>query len=128
MGRLAAWLTRSPWPAYPGLLAALVGGLPLFLRMPPWADLTLYDVAARNLLTGGVLYRDVFDTNLPGFVWALAAVRAVFGWSYEAVRAVDLLVVAGIVALLDRLGARAGASRSARAWAAAGVAAFYPFT
>ena len=107
---------------------ALLVGVPVFLRMPPWCDLTLYDVAARSLLNGGVLYRDVFDTNLPGFVWALAAVRAVLGWSYEAVRAVDLLVVAGIVALLDRLAARAGASQPARTWAAAAVAAFYPFT
>src|SRR5947209_11592665 len=80
--------------------AALVAGVPVFLRTPPWCDVTLYDVAARNLLRGGVLYRDVFDTNLPGFVWALAAVRAVLGWSYEALWTVDLAIVAGSVALI----------------------------
>ena len=60
---------------------ALAAGVPLFLRMPPWCDLTLYDVAAQNLLRGGVHYRDVFDTNLPGFVWVLAALQSVLGRS-----------------------------------------------
>ena len=107
---------------------ALVVGVPLFLRMPPWCDLTLYDVAAQNLLRGGVHYRDVFDTNLPGFVWILTAIRATFGWSTEVVRCVDLLIVTGIVVLLDRLAAYGGATRSSRAWMVAGVAIFYPFT
>src|SRR5271166_4500246 len=74
----------------------LVAGLPLFLRMPLWIDVTLYDLAARSVLAGGTHYRDVFDTNPPGFVWALCLVRTVFGPSSEALRAVDLAVV-GIV-------------------------------
>ena len=117
------------WPWLPWLVAvpALVAGLPLFLRMPPWCDLTLYDVAARNLLAGGVHYRDVFDTNLPGFVWLLAGVRAVFGWSTEAVRLVDLAIVVGVVGVLDRLAVAGGADRTARAWAIAGAALLYPF-
>jgi hypothetical protein len=96
--------------------------------MPPWCDVTLYDVAAQNLLGGGIHYRDVFDTNMPGFPWALAGVRAVLGWSTEAVRAVDLLVVGGIAWLLERLATRGGADRAARAWLLAGIAVFYPFT
>jgi len=119
---------RLVWLARAVLVAALVAGVPPFLRMPPWCDLTLYDVAARNLLSGGVHYRDVFDTNMPGFLWALAAVRSALGWSVEAARAVDLMIVAGAVLLLDRLAARAGADRAARAWAVTGVALFYPFT
>jgi len=107
--------------------AAAIAGVPLFLRMPPWCDLTLYDVAARNILSGGVHYRDVFDTNMPGFVWLLALVRWLFGWSVEAVRAVDLAIVAGIVLVLDRLVAASGASWASRAWAVAGVAIFYLF-
>src|SRR5207248_1926801 len=83
---------RSVWLARAVLAAALVAGVPPFLRMPPWCDATLYDVAARNLLRGGVHYRDVFDTNTPGFVWAVAAVRAALGWSTEALRAVDLAI------------------------------------
>ncbi|HEY1190874.1 MAG TPA: hypothetical protein VGE74_24800, partial [Gemmata sp.] len=49
--------------------AVLVAAVPLFLAMPPWCDVTLYQMAARNVLQGGVHYRDIFDTNLPGFVW-----------------------------------------------------------
>ena len=121
-----------PWRSV-GLARAVTAGavffgVPLFLRMPPWCDVTLYDVAARNLLEGGVHYRDVFDTNLPGFVWALTAIRAVLGWSVEALRVIDLAIVSGIVWQLDRLAARAGASRAARAWSVAGMAVFYLFT
>lgn len=39
----------------------------------------MYDVAARNILRGGVHYRDVFDTNLPGIVWLMAAIRSAKG-------------------------------------------------
>ncbi len=108
--------------------AVLVGGVPLFLCMPPWPDVTLYDIAARNILQGGVHYRDVFDTNLPGIVWAMAAVRATCGWSYEALRAWDLAIVAGSAAVLAAWVRRAGGPGYAAAWFVAGVALFYPFT
>jgi len=108
-------------------VVALLGGLPLFLRMPLWCDLTLYDVVVRNLLRGGLHYRDTFDTNLPGFVWLLSAIRSVFGFGAFALRCVDLLVVTGIVVLLDRLARRGGATAAARWWAIAGVCLLYPF-
>lgn len=108
-------------------VVALIVGVPQFLRMPPWCDLTLYDVAAANLLAGGVHYRDVFDTNLPGFVWLLTAIRFLFGESVEVVRLIDLGIVVGIVQAADRLAAAGGADRSARVWAVAAAAWFYPF-
>lgn len=119
---------RSVWAARALAAAALAVGVPLFLRMPPWCDLTLYQMAARNLLEGGTHYKDIFDTNLPGFVWALTLIQWVFGESVLAVRAADLLIVAGVVALVDRLAQLGGASRAARWWAIAGAAALYPFT
>ncbi len=109
-------------------VAALALGVPLFLQSAPWCDLTLYQLAARNLLDGGVLYRDIFDTNLPGFVWALAAIQAAFGESVVAVRAIDLAVVAAITALLTRQVGDAGGGPATRAWFVAGVALFYPFS
>lgn len=121
-----------PWRrAAPGwlLVAVLLAvGLPIFVRMPPWCDLTLYELASRMVMTGGVHYRDVFDTNLPGFVWSLVLVRRAFGSSVEAVRLVDLAIVFACCALLARLARRAGADRPAIAWFAVGAAAFYPFT
>jgi hypothetical protein len=106
----------------------LAAGVPLFLRMPLWCDATLYDVAAQTLLSGGVHYRDVFDTNPPGFVWLLCGVRSAFGTSSEALRAVDLTIVVVIMAALLRLAWQAGAAPASLAWAAAAAAAFYPFS
>jgi hypothetical protein len=86
-----------------GLLVSLLAvGLPLFLRMPLWADVTLYDLAARNVLSGGLHYRDVFDTNPPGIVWVHAAVRSVLGWRSEAIRLFDFGVVSAVILLLLR--------------------------
>ena len=102
-----------PWrSAATGWIVAavvLVIGVPLFLCMPPWNDVTLHDMAVRAMLRGGVHYRDVFDTNLPGIDWAMAGVRAAFGWSYEVLRAFDLVVIAAEVGLLLGWVRRAGA-------------------
>ena len=122
------WPWRRAWPGWLLAVASLAAGLPLFLRMPPWCDLTLYDLAVRTVCTGGVHYRDVFDTNLPGFVWCLALVRFTLGNSVEAVRVVDLSIVLACGVLLARFARRAGADRAGVAWFAAGGAIFYPFT
>ncbi len=105
----------------------LVAGVPPFLRMPLWGDTTLYDVAARTVLAGGVHYRDVFDTNPPGFVWLMCGIRLTLGTSTEAVRVVDLGIVVLVVACLLVWARRCGASHAGVAWAAAAAAAFYPF-
>jgi hypothetical protein len=107
---------------------ALVIGVPLFLCMPPWVDITLYDMAVRNVLRGGVHYRDLFDTNLPGIVWSMAGIRLLFGWSYEALRAADLVIVAAEVALLLSWVRRSGGASYTIAWLAAAAAMYYPFT
>jgi hypothetical protein len=106
----------------------LLAGAPLFLCMPPWNDVTLHDMIVRSLVRGGVLYRDVFDTNLPGIDWAMAGVRLTLGWSYEALRAVDLAVIAAAVWLLAGWVRHGGGTPAAVAWLAAGVALFYPFS
>lgn len=118
------------WQVLPvGLIVlCLVVGVPLFLRSPVWCDCTLYDMAAKNVLTGGVHYRDLFDTNTPGFVWLLAGVRSMVGWSSEALLAVDLLIVLGTTLTLGRLAKLAGATVTNRLWLAAGCAGFYLFT
>src|SRR5262245_11727615 len=109
-------------------LAALAAGVPLFLCMPPWNDVTLHDMAVRAMLRGGVHYRDVFDTNLPGIDWAMAGVRFAFGWSSEVLRAVDLVVIAAEAWLLLGWVRRAGGAGYTVAWLAAAAALFYPFT
>lgn len=120
-------LVRRTLPVTVIVLAAVVG-VPLFIRSPLWCDVTLYDIAARNVLTGGVHYRDVFDTNTPGFVWLMAGIRAAVGWSSENLLAVDLLIVLGVTLTLCRLAKLAGASGLNRLWLAAGCAGFYLFS
>src|SRR5712692_3196119 len=90
---------RLAWTALCGFLLLC---LPLFVCLPLWADVTLYDLAARSVLRGGVHYRDIFDTNLPGMLWLHLAVRAALGWSTEALRLVDISVFALSVLLLAR--------------------------
>ncbi|HEV3385410.1 MAG TPA: hypothetical protein VG097_11395, partial [Gemmata sp.] len=118
---------RSVWLPRVAVLIALISGLPLYLRSPLWCDITLYDLATRNLLDGGIHYRDLFDTNLPGFVWLLTALRWLFGPSAIVVRIADLMVITGVVILIDRLAKWGGATRATRWWALAGVAFLYPF-
>ena len=116
--RLGGWLVAG---------AFLALGVPLFLRMPLWCDPTLYAVAARAISTGGTHYQDIFDTNPPGFVWMLCAVRGVFGTHDLALRAADLFLVVLVTAGLVWWARKAGASGAGAAWVAAAVCAFYPF-
>jgi hypothetical protein len=112
-------------PAWVAVLLLMLVGLPLFVCMPLWADTTLYDLAARNLLDGGIHYRDIFDTNLPGMVWLHAGIRALVGWRSEALRAVDFLVFLGIAGLLARWLAGLGWSRAARVWVVFALLVYY---
>jgi hypothetical protein len=106
-------------------LVLLFVGVPLFLRMPLTNDTELFDLHAELVRSGGVLYRDLLEPNLPGVVWVHLAVRAVLGDSPEAMRLFDLLVFAGILALLARLVALAGGSSRAALWSVVGGAGFY---
>lgn len=107
------------------LLAVLVLGVPLFVRTPIWVDVTYHDLSAWNILHGGTHYKDVFETNLPGMVWAHALVRPVVGWSHEAIRIVDLCVVSSVVFLLSRFLQRSGVSINGRIWFMTAAALFY---
>ena len=89
--------TRFLWGL---LLLAFAIQIPLFVCMPLTSDTVLYDIEARKLVEGGVLYRDYFEANLPGIVWVHVFVRAIIGDSSEAMRGFDLLMVGGIMALL----------------------------
>ena len=76
-------------------MAMLVGGAlvvaavrgPLFLCAPLGPDPVMYDLQARVVDDGGVLYRDILEPNLPGAVWIHSVVRHIAGWSSEALRA-----------------------------------------
>ncbi len=125
LGTLALWHSeRFAWIC---LALLLILGLPLFVCMPLWCDVTLYDVAARNVMDGGVHYRDVFDTNMPEVVWVHVLVRSFAGWSTEAMRLFDAGVVTAIILLLCGTLRLTGVARAERVWFAVGVVLFYLF-
>jgi hypothetical protein len=121
-GPSGRWSERAAWFL---LLLLLAAYLPLFLCMPLYNDVTYYDVCARNVLQGGVHFRDIFDTNLPGIIWAHIVLRWLLGWRSETLRLVDFLIVVGIAALLVRWLRDAGLPRAAQAWTALALFAFY---
>jgi hypothetical protein len=113
--------------AYVSLAAVLFVGVPLFLRTPVWVDVTYHDLSAWNVLHGGVHYRDVFETNLPGMVWLHCLVRPLVGWSHEAIRLVDLVVIGFVLLILTRLMKQSGVSVAGRVWFLVAAAVFYVF-
>src|SRR5437588_9310418 len=91
------------WPlvaAWGSLIVLLLVNLPAFLCMGLDSDISMYDLLARRVLLGDVHYRDLLETNFPGVVWLHMAFRALLGWRSEALRAVDLTIVALSVWLL----------------------------
>jgi hypothetical protein len=136
MGSTPSTSTRSPlwgavrdrgpqWAGWLALAALLILALPLFLCMPLCNDVTLYDLAARNVLRGGTHYRDIFDTNLPGMVWLHLALRGLLGWSWPVLRLVDFFVVCGIAGLLVRWLRPLGMEGAAAVWWIVLVFVFY---
>jgi hypothetical protein len=106
------------------LAVFLVVHVPAFLCLALDADVSEWDLCARTVLRGGVFYKDAFENNFPGMLWLHLAIRPVVGWSSEAMRAVDLAVLAAIVALLVGW-LPAAASAAARLGTAGVLAAFY---
>ena len=84
-------------------------------------------LSAWNILHGGVHYRDVFETNLPGMVWLHCLVRPIVGWSHEAIRIVDLLVIGTVVMMLTRFVKQSGIGPAGRVWFLVAAALFYLF-
>jgi hypothetical protein len=95
--------------AIPALLLMLQ--VPVFLQMPLTPDAVLYDLQARCLMQGGILYRDIVEPNLPGVVWIHAVVRSLFGSSDQVLRFFDLVIVLGITGILCRIVAAGTDSR-----------------
>jgi hypothetical protein len=111
------------------LVLLLVTQFPIFVQQTLTPDTVLYDIQAKCLLNGGVLYRDVLEPNLPGIVWIHVIVRSVIGWSSPAFLIFDLLVVMAIGMLLARFAwsesAVAKEKQSIRAATCLGVMLFY---
>lgn len=115
---------RCGW-SIAALLLILTVGIPLFLRMPLTNDAVLFDLQARLLSEGDVLYRDMLEPNLPGVVWIHWAVRAIAGTSTEALRLFDLSVLGVTLTAGYWLSRKVGANRAASVKIVAACAMFY---
>ena len=107
------------------LLAWLGVAVPIFLRMPLTNDAELFDLHARMLASGKVLYQDILEPNLPGVIWIHSVVRAVAGQSSEALRGFDLLVFGGLMAMSYRWLRNSGISRSGGTATVLSASVFY---
>lgn len=107
------------------LMALLATTLPLFVSLAPWSDVTYFDICARNVMRGGVAYRDLLGNNFPGMVWIHIAVRSMLGWGSVTIRLVDLAVLALMIWQLIRWIAADGSSGARQAWLALALTAFY---
>ena len=107
------------------LLAWLGLAVPVFLRMPLTNDAELFDLHARMLSSGKVLYQDILEPNLPGVIWIHSIVRAAAGQSSEAMRCFDLLVFSGLMALSYHWLRRSGISRAGGTATVLSASVFY---
>ena len=103
------------WVACAALVAVVAVHLPAFLCLGLDSDVSMWDLCTRNVLGGGVAYRDAFENNFPGMLWLHLGIRSLAGWSSVAIRMADLGVLIGIVVLLLRWLPPGGALRPATA-------------
>jgi len=115
----------SQFAAWAVVIALLVTSGPLFLCMPITDDAALWGLHAQVLLDGGMPYRDVLETNPPGTLWLVAAIRWTLGTSSVALRAADLAMFALVVVLLLKILKDAGVTRTVRVWTGAICLLFY---
>ena len=113
------------WTGWFLLALLLISNTPLFLCMPIIDDAALWDLQARNILDGGVQYRDILETNPPGNLAIHVTVRSLFGWSSVALRAFDLALFAVSVLLLINWLRKWGLSSTVCIWTATVCLLYY---
>lgn len=116
--RQALWLLVSLF------VLLLLVHVPAFVCMPLDADVHEWDLCARTVLSGGVMYRDALENNFPGMLWLHLGARSLVGWSSPALRALDLALVTAILSLLV-FWLPARASAPARLGTGLALAVFY---
>ncbi len=120
--RLDAISRRLAWSA---VVALLVSNGPLFLCMPIIDDAALWNLHVQVFLDGGVPYRDVLETNPPGTLWLMTAIRWLLGPSSIALRTADLVILGTVILLLLQILRDVGLGKSVRIWTGAICLLFY---
>lgn len=116
---------RRPWSAWTALVLALVIAGPIFVCLPLTNDTEYYDLQTRNILNGGVLYRDMLEPNLAGVVWVHLVIRTLGGFHSEVMRLADLTLWGVALTLLYRWLRSAGTRAGVAAWTVTAIAWCY---
>lgn len=93
--------------------------------MPLTNDAQMYDIQVRVMSSGGVLYRDILEPNLPGVVWIQSVVRFWGGWSSEALRVFDLFMFSVVLVLVNLWFRRVEWTTTGRIWLLVVLSCFY---
>ena len=96
-----AGIRRATLLAATALLTVVVVNVPPVLRTALDCDPILFDLFVRDAGRGSVLYRDMVENNTPAMIGLHWAIRSAFGWSTEALRVADLVIVGAAVWLLS---------------------------
>jgi hypothetical protein len=84
------------------LVAFLTATLPLVITLPQCLDSSFFDLIARDVLRGQVVYRDYFLHGPPGTLLMQSGVRALFGWRSETIYCLDFIIIGASACLLLR--------------------------
>ncbi len=102
--------------------AALVASAAFYVRLPFSSDHGLYSYGAWRVSQGDVPYRDVGCYDAPGIYAVHGLAHGIFGWSESALRQLDVLWMAGALALLFAIARRIGGRLAG--WLGITIAAF----
>jgi hypothetical protein len=116
-------LARAHWPLLALIAFTLLLALPT-LTYPLGRDQGEFATIGRGLLEGRIPYRDLWNPKPPAVFYLYAAAMSLFGRSTEALRALDLVFMPGMMLGLYWLGLRLF-NRRVGLWAALLLAVFY---
>jgi hypothetical protein len=104
------------------LLAIFV---PLYICMPPWCDMSFFDVCASAILRGEPFCKEIEIHGTAGAVFIHTAIRSLVGWGSVQLRIADLCLVAATIYLLVGRLLPGDQGTSSRWWAAVVLSLFY---
>jgi hypothetical protein len=84
------------------LIGFLTATVPLVITLPPCLDSSFFDLIARDVLRGHVVYRDYFLHGPPGMLLIQSGVRSLLGWRSETLYCLDFIVIGGSACFLFR--------------------------
>jgi hypothetical protein len=103
---VAAWLRKIEWPLALLVVIVIVGVAAPFWNVPLSRDQGVYATCADVLLSGGVPYRDCWDTKGPMLHYTYALAKLIFGVNSSGPYILNALAIAATALILAALAYR----------------------